>query len=65
MKEMGIDAKTVADQLGHTVDVNLNTYTQTPLSTRQDAVNRLETLLEAKHRANSVQEDGEDRNLLN
>src|SRR5262249_37593981 len=33
MKEMGVDAKTVADQLGHTVDVNLNTYTQTPLST--------------------------------
>jgi len=65
MKQMGVDAKVTADQLGHTVDVNLNTYTQTPLETRAAAVNRLEDLLAAKYPPNVTQEIGDARKLLN
>ncbi|MBV9506291.1 MAG: tyrosine-type recombinase/integrase [Acidobacteriia bacterium] len=45
MKVLGIDGKLVADQLGHTLDVNQNIYTQTPVEIRQAAVNRLEKSL--------------------
>ena len=45
MRELNVDPKVVADQLGHTLDVNLNVYTQTPLETRTDAVNVLEPTL--------------------
>ena len=31
MRELGVDPKIVADSMGHDLDVNLNTYTQTPL----------------------------------
>jgi integrase len=34
-----------ADQLGHSVDVNLNVYTQTGLGQRKEAVNTLESAL--------------------
>jgi integrase len=45
MKGLGVDGKLVADQLGHTLDVNQNVYTQSALSDRRAAVNRLETSL--------------------
>ena len=31
MRELGVDPKVVADQQGHTLDVNLNVYTETSL----------------------------------
>ncbi|HTR34970.1 MAG TPA: hypothetical protein VMH80_03655 [Bryobacteraceae bacterium] len=31
---VGVDPKLVADQLGHTLDVNQNVYTQSPVETR-------------------------------
>jgi integrase len=65
MKGMGVDAKVTADQLGHTVDVNLNTYTQTPLEIRQAAVNRLEDFLASKHPSNGTQEIQNVSKLLN
>jgi integrase len=40
-KAHGIDPKIVADQQGHTVDVNQNVYTQTPLEIRREAVETL------------------------
>jgi hypothetical protein len=42
MREKDIDPKVVADQLGHTLDVNLNVYTQTSLKRRIEAVETLE-----------------------
>jgi integrase len=46
MKALGVDGKLVADQLGHTLDVNQNVYTQSPVEIRQAAVNRLEKSLQ-------------------
>ena len=43
MRELGIDAKIVADLMGHDVNVNLNVYTQTSLESRIQAVETLET----------------------
>jgi integrase len=43
MKALDIDPKTVADQLGHTLDVNQNVYTQMPLELRKEAVDILES----------------------
>ncbi len=65
MKEIGVDAKLVADQLGHEVDVDINTYTLTSVELRQAAVNRLETFLGAKQCSNGAQEIRGARNLLN
>lgn len=45
MKVLGIDGKLVADQLGHTLDVNQNIYTQALVEIRQAAVNQLEKSL--------------------
>lgn len=45
MKELKVDPKIVADQLGHTVDVNQNVYTQTAVEIRQAALNQLEERL--------------------
>lgn len=45
MKKLKADPKAVADQLGHTVDVNQNVYTQTPVETRVVLVNDLEGLI--------------------
>ena len=45
MSDLGIEPKVVADQLGHTVDVNQNVYTQTAISRRKEAVDRLESAL--------------------
>ena len=45
MRELNVDPKLVADQQGHTLDVNMNVYTQTSLESRLDAVNTLESAL--------------------
>jgi len=45
MRELGVDPKTVADQLGHTVDVNLNVYTRVPAERRREALGLLEASL--------------------
>jgi integrase len=42
MKQLGVDPKLVADQLGHTLDVNQNVYTSTSVELRQIALNELE-----------------------
>ena|SRR5438105_1098135 len=43
MNELDIDPKLIADQQGHTVDVNLNVYTRTSVESRVEAVESLES----------------------
>jgi integrase len=43
MRGLGVDPKVVADQQGHTLDVNLNVYTETSLEKRIEAVEKLES----------------------
>jgi integrase len=43
MRQLGVDPKVVADQQGHTLDVNLNVYTETSLEKRVEAVEQLES----------------------
>ena len=45
MNNLGVSGKLVADQLGHSLDVNQNVYTQTPVENRLPAVNQLEKSL--------------------
>ena len=45
MKALGADGKLVADQLGHSLDVNQNVYTQSPVESRLAMVNQLEQSL--------------------
>ena len=45
MRELKVDPKVVADQLGHSVDVNLNVYSKTALGLRKEAVDGFETAL--------------------
>lgn len=45
MNDLGVEGKLVADQLGHSLDVNQNVYTQSAVAKRQVAVNRLEVSL--------------------
>jgi integrase len=45
MRDQDVDPKIVADQQGHTLDVNLNVYTQTSLESRIEAVQQLESAL--------------------
>lgn len=45
MRELAVDPKIVADQLGHSVDVNLNVYSKTGLGRRKEAVESLESAL--------------------
>jgi integrase len=45
LNDLGIEGKVVADQLGHTLDVNQNVYTHAAGSRREDAVNRLDSAL--------------------
>ena len=45
MKALGVDGKLVADQLGHSLDVNQNVYTQSPVGSRLGMVNQLEQSL--------------------
>ena len=46
MKLQKADPKLVADQLGHSLDVNQNVYTQSPVESRLAAVNQLEQSLQ-------------------
>ncbi len=48
----GADPKLVADQLGHTTDVNLNVYTKTFSSEQQAALDKLDKALEANRSTN-------------
>jgi integrase len=41
MRDRGVDPKVVADQQGHTVDVNQNVYAQTSMESRKEAVETL------------------------
>jgi len=45
MRQLKADPKAVADQLGHSLDVSLNVYAQSPVSVRQPLVNELEKLV--------------------
>lgn len=45
MRELAVDPKVVADQLGHSVDVNLNVYSKTALGVRKEAIESLESAL--------------------
>jgi integrase len=45
MKQLKADPKLVADQLGHSLDVNQNVYTQSPVESRLVIVNQLEESL--------------------
>ena len=45
MRELNVDPKLVSAQLGLTLDVNLNVYTQTPLEARVQALETLELRL--------------------
>lgn len=45
LKDLDVDPNIRAEQMGHTVDVNVNVYTETSLARRREAVNRLETSL--------------------
>jgi hypothetical protein len=44
-KAAKVDAKTRADIMGHSVDVNENEYTQTPFDVKQKAMKKLEKRL--------------------
>jgi integrase len=46
MKQLGVDPKLVADPLGHTLDLNQNVYTQSPVELWQAALNQLEQRLQ-------------------
>ena len=46
MNDLRVDPKIVADQLGHTLDVNQNIYTQSGLERRKEAVDSLELALQ-------------------
>jgi integrase len=45
MNNMGVEGKLVADQLGHSLDVNQNVYTKSPVERRKVIVNQLEQAL--------------------
>lgn len=45
LNSLGVRGKIVADQLGHTLDVSQNVYTQSPVGERRKALNRLERQL--------------------
>lgn len=45
MNALGVNGKLVADQLGHSLDVSQNVYTQSPVESRLDGVNQLEASL--------------------
>lgn len=44
MNDQGTDGKVVADQLGHTLDVNQNVYTRVAFDRQEEAVNKLDSL---------------------
>jgi integrase len=42
MRELEVDPKLVADQLGHSLDVHMNVYVESGLDRRKEALRRLE-----------------------
>jgi len=44
LSDSGVEGKVVADQLGHTLDVNQNVYTRVAFGRQEEAVNRLNSL---------------------
>jgi hypothetical protein len=44
MNDQGTDGKVVADQLGHTLDVNQNVYTRVAFDRQEEVVNKLDSL---------------------
>lgn len=44
MSDQGTEGKVVADQLGHTLDVNQNVYTRVAFERQAEAVNKLDSL---------------------
>lgn len=46
MKQLKVDPKLVADQVGHTLDVNQNVYTQSAVESRLVIGNQLEKSLQ-------------------
>jgi len=46
MNALGVEGKLVADQLRHSLDVNQNIYTQTPVDLRRQALQKLESALQ-------------------
>lgn len=46
MNALGVSGKLVADQLGHSLNVNQNVYTQSQVETRLSGINRLEACLQ-------------------
>ena len=47
MNQLGVDGKTVADQLGHTLDVSQNVYTQAGVAQQRHAISLLDQALTA------------------
>jgi integrase len=45
LSDLGVDGKVVADQLGHTLDVNHNVYTRVAFDRQEKAVNQLDSAL--------------------
>ncbi len=45
LSDLGVEGKLVADQLGHTLDVNQNVYTRVAFERQAAAVNRLDSAL--------------------
>ena len=45
MNNLGVEGKLVADQLGHSLDVNQNVYTKSPVERRKVIVDQLERVL--------------------
>lgn len=45
LSDLGVDGKVVADQLGHTLDVNQNVYTRVGFERQEEAMNRLDSAL--------------------
>ena len=45
MRGLNVDPKLVADQQGHTLDVNMNVYTEMPISLKKDAVDGLDSAI--------------------
>ena len=48
MRELGVDPKLIADQLGHSLDVGMNVYTESAVERRREALSLFEQALAEK-----------------
>ena len=64
MRQLHIDPKVIANQAGHTLDVDLTVYTQTAIDQRRDAANKLESALRELNVAVCSRQNGRTRKLL-